>query len=189
MRLNLVRERQTQQGTTGHLFLVALDAGSADSQDAEIATNVGPESAASAANETAPFCVTLERPAARFGDSHPCVPAGEYQVVLYESPHFGRTMPLLKNVPDRKGIEIHWGNFVHDFEGCIGVGAWRGQMPDGSPTIWNSRATFEKLFLAIEAAFAGARAGEAEVCTMIILDPQQPIPFASLPRETPLKGT
>lgn len=176
MRLELVRDRQTRRGTTGHLFLGAPDACVPDGQGADSATSVG--------NGSAPFCVTLERPAARFGDPHPCIPAGKYRVVLYQSPHFGRLMPLLENVPDRSGIEIHWGNFVHDFEGCIGVGAWRGQMPDGSPTIWNSRATFDQLFPAIGAAFASAREGEAELCAITIRDPQSAIPFADslLPR-------
>jgi len=180
MRLELVRDRQTGQGTTGYLFLAAPnsrapanglpDARVADGQAAATAVNPG--------NDSAPFCVTLERPAARFGDLYPCIPAGEYRVVLYESPHFRRTMPLLEDVPDRSGIEIHWGNFVRDFEGCIGVGAWRGQMPDGSPTIWNSRATFDQLFAAIEPTIALAREGEADACVITVRDPQPPIPFA-----------
>jgi Family of unknown function (DUF5675) len=180
MMLNLVRDRQTRQGTTGHLFL--------DAPGARPPGSLAASDTASGGNESAPFCVTLERPAARFGDAHPCIPAGEYGVVLYHSPHFGRLMPLLENVAGRSGIEIHWGNFVHDFEGCIGVGAWRGHMPDGSPTIWNSRATFDRFFSALETAFAGPRESQAQVCTIAIRDPQPAISVASLPRETPLDG-
>ena len=100
------------------------------------------------------FCVTLERPAAPFGDPHPCIPAGEYRIALYHSPHFGRMMPLLEDVPGRSGIEIHWGNFVTDFEGCIGVGASRSTLQGGKPAIWNSAATFDRLFGAILTAQA-----------------------------------
>lgn len=126
MNLTLQRDPFTPKGTAGHLFV-----------------------------DGAPFCVTLERPAATFADPHPCIPAGEYRVVLYQSPHFGRRMPLLENVPGRSGIEIHWGNFVSDFKGCIGVGSTLTRLPDGSPAIWNTRVTFEKLFAAIKAAEVG----------------------------------
>lgn len=155
MKLVLVRDRQTRQGTTGHLF---------------------PDAHGGAASG-APFCVTLERPAACYDDPHPCIPAGEYGVAIYESPHFGRLMPLIEHVPNRAGIEIHWGNFVRDFESCIGVGASRGQMPDGSPTIWNSRATFDRLFAAIEAAFARRGDAQPESCTIAIRDPQSAAQF------------
>ncbi len=147
MKIELARDRQTRQGTTGHLFLNGI-----------------------------PFGVTLERPSVRFGDPHPCIPAGEYRVTLYQSPHFGRLMPLLEDVPGRSGIEIHWGNFVGDFEGCVGVGATRGELPDGSPTIWNSRATFDRLFgqlsAAIEAAPTGGNDAQPGVCAITIRDPE-----------------
>jgi Steigviridae/Suoliviridae L,D-carboxypeptidase/transpeptidase len=147
VKLELSRDRQTRQGTTGHLSVDGV-----------------------------PFCVTLERPAARFGDPHPCIPAGEYRVTLYRSPHFGRLMPLLEGVPGRGGIEIHWGNFVRDFEGCIGVGATRGELPDGSPTIWMSRATFDRLFDQLSAVIPGQPAGDGGlqpcVCTITVRDPQ-----------------
>jgi Family of unknown function (DUF5675) len=170
MKLELARDQQTRQGTIGYLFLDASDAPpSAHLLDADGVESGG---AVPSGTESAPFCVTLERPAARFGDLHPCIPAGEYCVVLYHSPHFARLMPLLEGVPGRSGIEIHWGNFVRDFEGCIGVGAWRGQMPDGSPTIWNTRATFDQLFARLETAFAARREGPAAACTIMIRDPQ-----------------
>jgi hypothetical protein len=147
VKLELARDRQTRQGTTGHLFV-----------------------------DGAPFCVTLERPAARFGDPQPCIPAGEYRVTLYQSPHFGRLMPLLEDVPGRSGIEIHWGNFVRDFEGCIGVGGTRGELPDGSPTIWNSRAAFDRLFDQLSATIKDAQAGSGDpqpgACAITVHDPQ-----------------
>ncbi|HVB87866.1 MAG TPA: DUF5675 family protein [Candidatus Dormibacteraeota bacterium] len=187
MRLELVRDRQTRQGTTGHLF---LGASGVRVPDKRVPGGLAAENSMDTPNANAPFCVTLERPAVRFGDPHPCIPAGEYRVVLYESPHFGRTMPLLADVPGRSGIEIHWGNFVRDFEGCIGVGAWRGQMPDGSPTIWSSRETFDRLFCAIEPALLLALESEAEACVINIRDPQPPVPLAdvSFTREAAPEG-
>lgn len=154
MNLTLTRECQSHEATTGHLSIDGV-----------------------------PFCFTLERPAAHFGDPHPCIPAGEYPVVLCHSPHFGRLMPLLVGVPGRTGIEIHWGNFVHDFEGCIGVGATRGETPGGNPTIWNSRATFDRLFDQISAAIGAAHTGKPSaqrgsepaysgVCLITIRDPK-----------------
>lgn len=136
MRLELQRDLRTAKGTTGRLFV-----------------------------DEALFCFTLERAAAQFGDEHPCIPAGEYRVVLYDSPHFGRVVPLLVDVPGRSGIEIHWGNFARDFRGCIGVGASLSTLPDGSPAIESTRATFDNLFAAIESA-------QATGCTITIHDPQ-----------------
>lgn len=143
MKLQLQRDVQTGQGTTGRLFV-----------------------------NGAPFCVTLERPAADFGNAHPCIPVGQYPVVLYHSPHFGRAMPLLVGVPGRSGIEIHWGNYVRDFKGCIGVGTTRSTLPDGGLAIWNSRETFDKLFAEIDAVFSRHAAGQGEGCTIAIRAPQ-----------------
>lgn len=148
MKLELQRDLQTALGTTGRMFL-----------------------------DGAQFCVTLERPASRFGDAHPCIPAGDYRVVLYESPHFGRSMPLLRDVPGRTGIEIHWGNFVSDFQGCIGVGSARSTLRDGRPAIWNSRAAFDQLFAAIDAV-------HAEGCTISIRDPQPLSANATMARDS-----
>lgn len=96
------------------------------------------------------FCDTLERP--RNDEPFPCIPAGTFPVVLHSSPHFGRLMPLLQNVPDRSDIEMHWGNYVTDSEGCILVGDTRGVLGDGEPFILNTREAFDRLFAAIEAA-------------------------------------
>jgi hypothetical protein len=135
LKLELQRDRQIEKGTTGRLFI-----------------------------DGAPCYFTLERPAARFGDAHPCIPPGEYSVVLYHSAHFERLMPLLEDVPGRSGIEIHWGNFISDFKGCIGIGSSRGELPDGSPSIWNSRSAFDALFAALQTA-------QSEGCTIVVRDP------------------
>lgn len=70
--------------------------------------------------DSGPFnCVTLER-------HDIAIPAGSYQVILYNSPdHNNILVPLLQNVPGRNFIEIHWGNWESDSKGCILVGTER----------------------------------------------------------------
>ena len=60
-----------------------------------------------------------------FGEG--CIPEGEYEIRLTNSPHFGRVYEVM-NVPDRTHILIHKGNFccarghteyVTDSYGCI----------------------------------------------------------------------
>src|SRR5581483_9746992 len=60
-------------------------------------------------------CYTLENAAV-------LIPAGRYEVTLYESPHAGHIVPLLNGVPGRDHIEIHCGNVPTDSKGCILVG-------------------------------------------------------------------
>ena len=55
-----------------------------------------------------------------FGET--CIPYGNYQVIVAFSPHFNRDMPLLVNVPGYTGVEIHWGNYPKNTEGCLLVG-------------------------------------------------------------------
>jgi Family of unknown function (DUF5675) len=98
---------------------------------------------------------TLERPGV-------CILAGRYKVGLYPSPHFGRLMPILENVPSRQDILIHWGNYPTDSEGCILVGKQRDL---GADEIFQTRAMFDELFLPIQAAV------EAEGCFIEVLDP------------------
>ena len=110
-----------------------------------------------------PFCWTLERPDAQFNPEWSCIPAGRYRVVIYDSPHFGRPMPLLVDVPGRAGIEMHWGDFVENSEGCILVGSAKSTQDDGTLCIWNTRDTFEKLFEQVSAA-------QADECWITIED-------------------
>lgn len=69
-----------------------------------------------------------------------CIPYGTYEVVINNSPKYGRLMPRLLNVPHFEGILIHSGNTEKDSAGCILVGVRSGNM------IINSRDTFNKLF-------------------------------------------
>ena len=105
------------------------------------------------------YCVTIELPE-KDGGQGSAIPAGSYEVRLYQSPHFGRQMPLLWGVPGRALIEIHWGNFPKDTRGCILVGKERS-----TDAIWHSEATFDALYLAILPAV------EAEGCLIEIQDP------------------
>jgi len=66
------------------------------------------------------FCHSLEPPPDRA--EHPCIPAGQYEVILTVSKRFGRLLPLLVNVPGRSSIRIHRMNRAEDSEGCIGPG-------------------------------------------------------------------
>lgn len=53
------------------------------------------------------------------------IPRGLYKIVLSFSPHFGKVLPELLNVPGFAGIRIHGGNTAADSLGCILLGACR----------------------------------------------------------------
>jgi Family of unknown function (DUF5675) len=90
------------------------------------------------------LCSTLELP---FKDGLPgsAIPDGQYPMTAYPSPKFGRIMPLILGIPGRSQIEMHWGNYPTDTDGCILVGAQAG--PD---MIEESRETFDKLWALIQ---------------------------------------
>ena len=71
------------------------------------------------------FYWTVERP---WKDNTPkisCIPEGKYQIKLQPSPHFGRDMPTLQDVPGRSHILIHPANLASELEGCIAIGLAR----------------------------------------------------------------
>lgn len=81
------------------------------------------------------FCDTLEdrvRDLNKDGDlndegegkvyAQTAIPYGTYQVILSQSPKFGRLLPELLDVPHFKHIRIHAGNYAKDSAGCILVG-------------------------------------------------------------------
>lgn len=98
------------------------------------------------------ICYTLENPA------HVIAPCRS-EVVLFPSQHFGRLMPLLKDVPNRTDILIHWGDFPKDSLGCLLVGFTVVSSND----IGASRAAFSELFGQIEEAI---KAGQKVWCTI-----------------------
>jgi hypothetical protein len=102
---------------------------------------------------------SLERPGPQFESDYHRIPAGVYDITLYPSPHFGRLIPLLMNVPGRSNIEIHWANYPGDLKGCIGVG-----MQQGKDAIYNSRMKFDEIFPLIQVAV------EHEGCSIDVRD-------------------
>lgn len=89
------------------------------------------------------FSDTLE-PAVRTGPKimgKTAIPYGLYKFIMAWSPKHKRDCPLLENVPNFEGVEIHIGNLPQDTEGCILVGNNRevGQ-------VLNSTETFNSLY-------------------------------------------
>ena len=70
------------------------------------------------------FCYTLEpkqEPPKPY-----CIPEGTYSLVKRFSPKHGRDVPHVENVPGFEEIEIHWGNFPQNTDGCLLVGRTKG---------------------------------------------------------------
>jgi len=119
------------------------------------------------------FMHTLELPV-KDGLPGSAIPPGHYKVTIYASPHFGREVPLLEDVPNRSEIEIHFGNYPTDSRGCILVG-----LTHELDFIGESRKAFEKLFETIQEY---ARRGECWI------DVQGGAPQSSQPGELNLQG-
>lgn len=75
------------------------------------------------------------------------IPAGTYDVVLEDSPKYGKDCPTIKDVPGFTYIRIHSGNTEEDTEGCLLVGY--KQYANG--TIAESRPAIAKLKAMIQA--------------------------------------
>ncbi len=75
------------------------------------------------------------------------IPSGTYAVFINDSPHFGRPLPMLLNVPGFTGVRIHPGNTAKDTEGCILVGK-----SVAGESIVESRVAFGELFAKIQDA-------------------------------------
>ena len=82
-------------------------------------------------------CYTLEEPLENAKNPRRvCIPSGKYKLKLTYSPKFKKIMPLVINVPKRRGIRIHVGNSPKDTHGCILVGQeWNSDRFD-----WISRS-------------------------------------------------
>lgn len=87
-------------------------------------------------------CYSIEQPWRNNLVGHSCIPAGVYTCRRGLFPKHGNVFEVT-NVPDRTAILIHQGNFVNDFEGCIGVGDAYGCI-NGTWAIKNSDATLER---------------------------------------------
>lgn len=72
------------------------------------------------------YCYTLEPTCRKKVGDVVAIPQGKYEVVMYDSPHFKKRVPLLLKVPGREYIEIHTGNNPDDTHGCMLVGMCKG---------------------------------------------------------------
>lgn len=117
-------------------------------------------------------CYTLEPPYAPADVKPRAIPAGTYDLHLRYSPKHGRIVPHVDGVPGFQEIEIHWGNYPKDTEGCILVGEMRSE-----DFIGNSRKAFDELYSRlVEMADAGAELA-------ITLVDQPVLPSESLPED------
>ncbi len=90
-------------------------------------------------------CSTIELPKLAYNGSHVRIPAGRYRVRLYNSPRWGKDVPLLVGVPERSMIEIHPSNYAIRpsdgrciLEGCIALGTNPSSVSiDNSQATWN----------------------------------------------------
>jgi hypothetical protein len=88
------------------------------------------------------FCYTLEPRQDQSNGKPYCIPTGTYQVLLQESEEFSCVTPHIIGVPGFTAIEMHWGNFPADTEGCTVLGQSRT-----ADAVWYSRQTFGSLML------------------------------------------
>tara|TARA_R100001530_G_scaffold135042_1_gene111269 strand:- start:42 stop:443 length:402 start_codon:yes stop_codon:yes gene_type:complete len=66
-------------------------------------------------------CCTLELPYLSNQKNISCIPKGLYKVVPRKSPKYGKHLHVT-NVPNRKWILFHKGNYHFQIRGCILVG-------------------------------------------------------------------
>lgn len=91
-----------------------------------------------------PFCVTLEHAYNYKGEYVPKIPPGNYECRRRQSPKFSREVFEVCSVPNHTDIEIHFGNYNHDSDGCILLGKSVQFMDSGARAISFSRNTFDK---------------------------------------------
>lgn len=73
-------------------------------------------------NEVLFSCKTLELPYLNNACNISSIPQGKYELILEYSPKFQRNLWSVENVPGRKGIRMHVGNYFTQIEGCILLG-------------------------------------------------------------------
>lgn len=90
-------------------------------------------------------CKVLEKPWLDNQKNISCIPKGAYKITCIWSDKFKAFVYKVLNVPNRTDIEIHWGNFFDDSEGCILLGQTIENLNDDAEfDIANSRITCEK---------------------------------------------
>ena len=94
------------------------------------------------------FCRTIERPWIDNIINVSCIPTGKYTCKRIKSGGFGVTFEVM-DVEGRTLIRIHWGSYIEDYKGCIGVG--QRVMEIGSrKMLRNTKTTFEKFMKHLE---------------------------------------
>jgi hypothetical protein len=78
---------------------------------------------------------TLERPWLNNKPDVSCIPTGFYKCRYQAKSNNGKLSNVyaIKDVPDREGVLIHIGNFVHESKGCILLGL--GREPENQKVI------------------------------------------------------
>jgi hypothetical protein len=95
-------------------------------------------------------CFTLELPDKGNTSNISCIPAGTYEYFKRVSPSNGEVLEL-KNVPNRKYIQVHKGNYTSDVVGCMLVGKTIADINgDGIPDVTSSGATLKELLSLVE---------------------------------------
>ena len=72
-----------------------------------------------------------------------CIPEGDYNVVVWGSPKFGKCF-FIQDVVNRTFILFHPANFAHELKGCIGPGLKRGNIK-GEDAVLSSKKCMSKL--------------------------------------------
>ena len=80
------------------------------------------------------------------------IPSGRYPVIAWQSPRFGRLLPMIQGVPDFTGILMHAGNDTDDTEGCPLLGEDR-DINDGR--VWNCAVVVREMTRRVREAGAG----------------------------------
>lgn len=84
--------------------------------------------------------------------SQTAIPTGRYEIILANSPKFGKDTPLLLNVPGFSGILIHAGNTIADTSGCLLVGENKA-----IGKVLNSKATLAIVLNLIRSSFKSGK--------------------------------
>lgn len=96
------------------------------------------------------------------------IPLGSYQVVFAWSLKFQCLTPHIENVPGFEDIEVHWGNYPKDTEGCLMVGNSRSE-----DFIGDSKTAFVNLMVKLSTAENGITITyRAEPVVTIVTDPE-----------------
>jgi hypothetical protein len=93
--------------------------------------------------EGKPFCVTMEETWLDNQKLISCIPAGTYEVEKYSGTKY-QNVWIVKDVPNRSAILIHWGNTEQNTAGCILMGMEYGKFGDKTGII-RSKEAIDKL--------------------------------------------